>query len=127
MQRKKLKFLDLLLTAAYSRAGSMGTRTHFQIFHLGCLLSGPQSTGTDSTTSASMSNILIEYKQECKSKRFQDTNSNVDTNSYIEEDHRTTDIKLRIIATLVNWKWEFLDLLLTATYCRSGSMGTKTH
>ena len=33
---------------------------------------------------------------------FQDTYKNVDIISDIEEDHRTTGIKLRIIATLAN-------------------------
>ena len=49
-----------------------------------------------------MSNILIYYKQECMPKGFQDTYINVDINSDIEEDHRTTGIKVKIIATLAN-------------------------
>ena len=62
----------------------------------------PQSTGTNSTTSASMSNILIYYKQECMPKGFQDTNNNVDTNSNIEDDHKITGTTLMIFATLAN-------------------------
>ena len=62
----------------------------------------PQSTGTNSTTSASMSNILIYYKQECMPKGFQDTYNNLDTNSNIEDDHKITGTELKIVITLVN-------------------------
>ena len=60
-------------------------------------------------------------------KRFQDTYNNVDRNSNIDENHKITGTKLRIIATLTKSKREFLELLLTATYFRSESMRTRTH
>ena len=57
-------------------------------------------------------------------KGFQDTYNNVNTNSDIDEDHKIigTNVKENCYTGKLEPEIEFLDVLLIATYSRSGSI-----